>query len=377
MRGPSAIIELTARGGKSAGGETVTLYAKRWRWVEAVVADPRLTAIEVCIGIALTRHMHIAPGVQHGQMWPSVATLARNVGPPPGETTVRRALRHYRELGYLQVVGTGGGRTTTRYLLAMPETDALAASGTSALTASGTSAPPPTAPHPCRQRHLTPAASGTPALPLAADTPAASGTSPLPPAAPKSKRRKSAKETDEGTDTLVEPSDVCVQAPSDLLFEEMWSALSPHRPGDPKRAARQAFDKLVRGGLDPALLIERARVYVDNIQELDPRYRMNTERWLREECWSDATQLRIEGKGVMAALRQVFLRGDGPLQEAPVADPPRASPSAPTNDEWREICRAYKAAGELSRYWLREHGLPPWNKGTRVPEDIRKEFGFA
>jgi hypothetical protein len=52
-------------------------------------------------------------------------------------------------------------------------------------------------------------------------------------------------------------------------------------------AARVAFDRALKHGVDPAALIEGARRYAGERAGQDPTYTKHPATWLRGGCWED------------------------------------------------------------------------------------------
>jgi hypothetical protein len=322
----------------------------RSRWIEAITFDRGFTDVEKVIGVGvISRYLNRDPDdSRFGMVWMSNARIAGELGlgrgrrsgsnpsqPLPrnaGERTVRRALQKQRAIGFAELIESGGGRHKTATF--RPTLPGMAR-----------------APHEADTR------------PLAATNPAAGGQETRPPAATNPKREDP--EGGQHTAPLAAASGVRV-SPIDVVFEEFWSAF-PHRPGDPKRVARAVFGEIVRGGIEPELLIDRAHAHAANIEGLEPRYWMMAHKWLREECWSEQTVHPIRGQAG-------FDIGDQPGDE-------RAKGAHEVSDaEWRARLTEFAATNRLSRTWLAMfpgRGLPPQNAATRVPAHLREEFGFA
>jgi hypothetical protein len=89
------------------------------KWIERVAGDRDLSDANKCILIAaVEKHLnHDIKNNRHGQLWPSIGTIAKEQNRPPG--TVKRALREGRSYGYLLIIKQGGGHTPSRYGLAL------------------------------------------------------------------------------------------------------------------------------------------------------------------------------------------------------------------------------------------------------------------
>jgi hypothetical protein len=168
---------------------------------------------------------------------------------------------------------------------------------------------------------------------------------------------------------------VRIDAPIDVRFEEFWSAF-PHRPGDPKSTARKKFREIVDNGIDPALLIERARAHTANTEALPVRYWMKAAKWLDEECWCDQSA-PIRGVGAVAAAQAASAAG--PLRSPGYKPAAEATPPLVSDIEWRRMLTKFAETNGLPSTWQAMFpgmGLPPANRATRVPPAIRREFGF-
>lgn len=69
-------------------------------------------------------------------------------------------------------------------------------------------------------------------------------------------------------------------------FERFWSAY-PHRgdKSDPKKPARAKFDKAVRDGVDPELIVRAAERYRAVSAGGDPQFNAQAATWLAQERW--------------------------------------------------------------------------------------------
>lgn len=87
-------------------------------------------------------------------------------------------------------------------------------------------------------------------------------------------------------------------------FEALWQAL-PHRPGDPKSAARLVFAEAA-AKVDPALLVLAAGRYADQVRELGTPalYLPATRTWLRERRFEDFLQAEPEQPRVDRSVSQ-------------------------------------------------------------------------
>jgi hypothetical protein len=143
--------------------------------------------------------------------------------------------------------------------------------------------------------------------------------------------------------------------PNDELFDRFIGAYpSRGQHANPRKPARAKFTELVRRGIDPEKLIEAAAGYAAAAADLDDRrYVAQAITWLRQGRYDDYAA------------------------SAPVSLAARAAKGGRSDEQWREILRAYKASGARWSSWPAGCGLPP-QKGnaSRVPEAIRMEFGF-
>jgi hypothetical protein len=77
------------------------------------------------------------------------------------------------------------------------------------------------------------------------------------------------------------------------LFDEFWR-LYRHRPGDPKKPARDAFAAALRAGADPAAILRGAANYARSVAQEERRFIIAAARWLREECWQEWQEPLLE-----------------------------------------------------------------------------------
>jgi len=73
-------------------------------------------------------------------------------------------------------------------------------------------------------------------------------------------------------------------------FEKFWEAYpSRQQHSNPKKPARQKFEKLVKGGIDPRVLITAAKDYGRQVerQGTDPRFVPQAVTWLNQERFAD------------------------------------------------------------------------------------------
>ncbi|AZO77504.1 hypothetical protein B5U99_29170 [Bosea sp. Tri-54] len=109
--------------------------------------------------------------------------------------------------------------------------------------------------------------------------------------------------------TNVRSVDKPTRQPVDSHFEEFWKAY-PHRgeAADPKKPAKEKFDRAVKRGADPAAIIAGAKRFA----EIEHRAgRAGTEKvaqaatWLNQERWNDYPALPAAGTGPPSS--QVFV----------------------------------------------------------------------
>lgn len=133
-------------------------------------------------------------------------------------------------------------------------------------------------------------------------------------------------------------------------FERFWDAYPSRSPlPNPRRAALEAFAILVQSGVDPETLTQAAKKYAAALStDQEPRFIPFAVNWLRREPFPKG------GKPVAPTTR-----GDG-LSEV----------------EWRAILIAYKAGDCRAAAWPKDIGLRPEHRATRVPLNLRREFGF-
>jgi hypothetical protein len=120
----------------------------------------------------------------------------------------------------------------------------------------------------------------------------------------------------------------------------------------------QVFTALLRRGEDPETIIAAAEAYCASVAAIDDRrFVAQAVTWLRQERFAE------------------LLPGVVNLTDAEPS-PAKAAVSQLANERWREILIKYRDGGAMPRDWPREHGLPPQSNATRVPQHLRKKFGW-
>jgi hypothetical protein len=80
-----------------------------------------------------------------------------------------------------------------------------------------------------------------------------------------------------------------------VAFERFWAAY-PDRPDNPKAAARQVFERRVREGADPEVIVAAAgryRAFVAG-RKLDSLYIPHARTWLSQRRWEDYAEAPVE-----------------------------------------------------------------------------------
>jgi hypothetical protein len=83
--------------------------------------------------------------------------------------------------------------------------------------------------------------------------------------------------------------------PDPKAFERFWAAY-PSRPDNPKAAARQVFERRVREGADPEVIVAAAgryRAFVAS-RKLDSIYIPHARTWLSQRRWEDYAEATVE-----------------------------------------------------------------------------------
>jgi hypothetical protein len=136
----------------------------------------------------------------------------------------------------------------------------------------------------------------------------------------------------------------------DLAWRAFWDAY-PRKVG--KRAARQAWDKALRRGVDPAAIVAGARRYAADPNR-DDQYTAHPTTWLNGDRWEDepepARQARAQAlhgaAGTMAAFHEVMgnLATTGMAAGAAVVPGATAAINAAAADEARRAAEAWRTA---------------------------------
>src|SRR5699024_6166012 len=69
-------------------------------------------------------------------------------------------------------------------------------------------------------------------------------------------------------------------------FDEFWEAYPKRTGQNPKKPARQKFEKIIKD-VDPQVLIDAAHAYARSEQNNDPKFIAQTQTWLNQERWND------------------------------------------------------------------------------------------
>ena len=157
-------------------------------------------------------------------------------------------------------------------------------------------------------------------------------------------------------------------------FERFWT-ICPHRDDDPKVLAHREWDKLLREGVDPELVIAAAERRSTTIEA--PKYVRHTYKWLKDREFEEQEEGRYGYSAILWSAAKAaadFMRRGATPREDRKPKPRRCDHFS--DDEWRSVLRDYKAAGGRSFHWQRDHGLPPSHAATRVPLHLLHEFGY-
>ena len=85
------------------------------------------------------------------------------------------------------------------------------------------------------------------------------------------------------TITLINPEP---SADASDRFDEFWEAYPKRTGQNPKKPARQKFEKIIKD-VDPQVLIDAAHAYARSEQNNDPKFIAQTQTWLNQERWND------------------------------------------------------------------------------------------
>lgn len=69
-------------------------------------------------------------------------------------------------------------------------------------------------------------------------------------------------------------------------FDEFWEAYPKRTGQNPKKPARQKFEKIIKE-VDPQTLIDAAHAYARSEKNNDPKFIAQTQTWLNQERWND------------------------------------------------------------------------------------------
>src|SRR5699024_7248807 len=69
-------------------------------------------------------------------------------------------------------------------------------------------------------------------------------------------------------------------------FEEFWKAYPKRSKANPKKPAREKFERITKT-VDPQILIDAAKAYAKSEEGNDPKFIAQTQTWLNQERWND------------------------------------------------------------------------------------------
>ena len=77
-------------------------------------------------------------------------------------------------------------------------------------------------------------------------------------------------------------------------FEEFWKAYPKRSKANPKKPAREKFERIIKT-VDPQILIDAAKAYAKSEEGNDPKYIAQTQTWLNQERWNDDYETQSSG----------------------------------------------------------------------------------
>lgn len=81
-----------------------------------------------------------------------------------------------------------------------------------------------------------------------------------------------------------------------IFDEQFWPAYPDREASNPKPKAREKFIRIVASGVDPQLLVESVKSYALFCRDDEPRFTMQTTRWLNEKNWLQNWQAKAENR---------------------------------------------------------------------------------
>lgn len=85
-------------------------------------------------------------------------------------------------------------------------------------------------------------------------------------------------------------------ARAEEIFEtEFWPAYPKRDGSNPKQPAKTKFVAHVRSGIDPAEIVAGAKAYSIFMANDDPKFVMQTTKFLNQRCWQDDYSVRAQG----------------------------------------------------------------------------------
>jgi hypothetical protein len=289
-----------------------TFTAKVFRWLHQVNADPELPASAAKVAIRLSPDFNEGWG---GKAWSAFKTMGDDIS--LSERHVIRAIRALEARGHLRVQwGKQGRGHSSQYWMLEREPDLF-----------DDEKP---APAPVFEQNKT-GISGTVKPASGVRKPASGVVKPAP--APETLSRPT-DQPSRGTHRVPKTQPPRVRPKKkkeaggedeDEAFARFWALYPRH---DARERARKAFAAAVKAGVDPEMIIGRARVYaITERQRIergeDPKYTMYAVNWLRDRPWENPLPPGIvldQAGNVVAVEQPPPKRAGGQKTWAEVAD---------------------------------------------------------
>lgn len=156
-------------------------------------------------------------------------------------------------------------------------------------------------------------------------------------------------EPSEEKETLSRPKTPKKSAVADEEFERFWRAYPKRKGSDPKKTARQSYDRAIRNGGAPGDILAAAQRYAKDRANEDPRFTAMASTWLNQERWRPDDR---SGSGQGSLVDDAW---EGISQKI-----------------WRLNIQMFCSSG----HWPPTLGPRPSDYGYRGPPDLLNEFGF-
>lgn len=255
----------------------ITLLDK-WRFVMQAIPNKRLTAADLRCLVAIVDCYNSSKG----RAWPSYTYISQKTG--LSRSAIARSVKKLDALGIIDKVSVGTGRANTYHpvFCKSPAKTVTPETGGTCVT------------HETGLKHETSAKDET--TPVSHVTPDPSHRCDTIPLNPRSNSVGDYRgiPTVGGAARAGGALRPLGGAPTNDGFEAFWSSY-PKREG--RSLAKQAYSRVIAGGVAPDILIAKARQYAEAKADVDAKWLKMPANWLKEECWLEDPRPASQSSG--------------------------------------------------------------------------------